>query len=120
MLSLCLLLGILDVAPGGALHLLPVEMFCIHPARPFGKTFLLTGLTEPEFAPAEFFFLLFYKYHNGEFENVILTLSLVRFSLIAAIHAFLKGQERTLRLYYLVINRSISAGLNLSLSFLDR
>jgi len=51
--------GILDEAPGGALHLLSVEMFCNRPARPFGKTSIWEGLTEPEFVPAEFFILLF-------------------------------------------------------------
>jgi len=44
-------------------------------AAPFGKTPVREGFPESEFAPAEFFFLLFYRVLNREFENVILTLS---------------------------------------------
>jgi len=47
------------------------------PAAPFGKTPAEAGFPESEFAPAEFFFLLFYILHNDELllENVIPTLS---------------------------------------------
>jgi hypothetical protein len=45
------------------------------PAAPFGKTPARAGFSECDLPPAEFFFLLFYRVHNREFENVILTLS---------------------------------------------
>jgi len=47
------------------------------PAALFGKTPVKKGFPESEFAPAEFFFLLFYILHNDELllENVIPTLS---------------------------------------------
>jgi len=46
------------------------------PAAPFGKTPAGPDFPELEFTPAEFLFLLFYRVHNRELENVILTLSL--------------------------------------------
>jgi len=45
------------------------------PAAPFCKTPGTEDFPECDLPPAEFFFLLFYKVHNREFENVILTLS---------------------------------------------
>lgn len=43
------------------------------PAAPFGKTPARAGFPECDLPPAEFFFLLFYRFHIGnvELENVI-------------------------------------------------
>jgi len=51
-------------------------MFCTRPVRPFGKTSALAGLTEPEFAPAEFFFLLLQR-KKSRVRKFILTLAYI-------------------------------------------